>query len=84
MGLLAWIIIGGLAGWIATLIAGNSASTGIIGNIVIGILGALVGAFIVNFITGDPVTLSFSLQSLLVSIFGAVVLLVLINLFKGK
>jgi uncharacterized membrane protein YeaQ/YmgE (transglycosylase-associated protein family) len=84
MGTLAWIVIGGLAGWIASHIAGRSKSLGLIGNIVIGILGALIGGFLVNVISGNPVDFSFSFQSLLVAIFGSIVLLTLINLFKGK
>lgn len=84
MGILAWIVIGGLAGWIASMIAGRNKSLGLIGNIVIGIVGALIGGFIVNLVSGNPVDLTFSFQSLLVAIFGSIVLLTLINLIKGK
>lgn len=84
MGTLAWIVIGGLAGWIASIIAGRNRSLGLIGNIVVGILGALIGGFIVNLISGNLVDFSFNIQSLLVAIFGSIVLLTLINLLKGK
>ncbi len=84
MGILSWIIIGGIAGWLASIITGNNRSIGFVGNIIIGILGALIGAFILNLLTGNPISLNFSFQSLLVSIFGSVVLLTLINLFKSN
>ncbi|MDD2371091.1 MAG: GlsB/YeaQ/YmgE family stress response membrane protein [Firmicutes bacterium] len=84
MGIFSWIIIGGLSGWIASKIAGKSRSLGLVGNVVIGIIGALIGAFILNLLTGNPVDLTFSFQSLLVSIFGSVVLLTVINLFKSN
>lgn len=84
MGVLAWIIIGGLAGWIASMIAGRNRSLGLIGNIVVGIVGALVGGFILSLLTGNPIDFDFNFQSLLVAIFGSVVLLTIINLLKGK
>jgi len=84
MGVLSWIIIGGLAGWIASMIAGRNKSLGLVGNIVVGIVGALVGGFILSLLTGNPVDFDFNIQSLLVAIFGSVVLLTIINLLKGK
>ena len=84
MGIFSWIIFGGLSGWLASLVAGKNRSLGLVGNVVVGIIGALVGGFIVNLLTGNPVDLAFNLQSLLVAIFGSIVLLTLINMLKGK
>lgn len=78
MGILAWIILGGLAGWIASMIMKTNEEQGVLMNVVVGIVGALVGGFIVQIFGGDG-AMSFSLYSLLVAIFGAVVLLALIK-----
>ena len=84
MGVLAWIIIGGLAGWLARKIAGRNNRIGLIGNIVIGIVGAMLGGFLISLMTGNAITWDFNFQSFLVAIFGSVVLLTIINLLKGK
>jgi uncharacterized membrane protein YeaQ/YmgE (transglycosylase-associated protein family) len=81
MGILAWIILGGLAGWIASIIAGNNASQGIVGNVIIGIIGAFIGGFVINLLGGEGVT-GFNLWSLLVAIMGATLLLFILQRFK--
>lgn len=73
MGIILWIVFGALAGWIASLIVGNNADQGAIGNIVMGILGAIIGGFIFNLLGGEGIT-GFNLYSLLVAIGGAVLL----------
>lgn len=81
MGILAWIILGGIAGWLASMIAGNNESQGVIGNIFVGIVGAFIGGFIVNLVGGEGVT-GFNLWSLLVAIGGSVLLLLILGKFK--
>lgn len=83
MGILAWIILGGIAGWIASIIMHTNASMGILANIVVGILGALIGGFIVQALGGEGMS-GFSFQSLLVATFGAVVLLAIVRAFRGS
>lgn len=73
MGLLAWIILGALAGWIASMIVGTNERQGAIGNIAYGVLGALLGGFIINLLGGNG-AIDFNLFSLLVAIGGAVLL----------
>jgi uncharacterized membrane protein YeaQ/YmgE (transglycosylase-associated protein family) len=80
MGILAWIILGGLAGWFASMIAGNNESQGVIGNIIVGILGAFIGGFVINLIGGEGVT-GFNLWSLVVAIMGATLLLFILRRF---
>lgn len=80
MGLLSWIIVGAVAGWLAGLIMKGSGS-GFLMNVVIGIVGALIGGFIMNMFGTVGVT-GFNLWSLLVSVVGAVVLLAIVNLFR--
>lgn len=74
MNILLWIIFGALAGWIASMITGTNEQQGAIGNIVVGILGAFAGGFIMSLLGSDGVN-GFNLYSLLVAIGGAVVLL---------
>ncbi len=74
MGILATIILGGIAGWIASMIAKTNESQGIIGNIIAGVLGAVVGGAVFNFYGGTPVT-GFNLYSLMVATVGAVIVI---------
>lgn len=74
MNILLWIVFGALAGWIASMIAGNNAEQGILGNIIVGIIGAFVGGFIISLIGGEEIT-GFNLYSLLVAVGGAVLVL---------
>ena len=73
MGLLAWIIFGALAGWVASLITGRR--QGCCLNIIVGVVGAFVGGIIVQLATGRGVSMGFNLPSFAVAVLGAVVLL---------
>ncbi len=81
MNWLTWIIFGGLAGWIATMITGNDPRFGIIGNIVIGIIGAYLGGWLSAKLFGGPTVTGFDLRSFVVAVLGAVVLLFIVSLF---
>lgn len=74
MGIILWIIFGALAGWIASMLMGTDAQQGALMNIVVGIVGALAGGFLMNLIGFAGIT-GFNLYSFGVAIFGAVVLL---------
>ena len=84
MGLILLLVVGGLIGWVASMIMRTDGQQGIILNIVVGIVGALLAGFIVTpLIGGAPITSGeLSLQSVLVSLLGAIVLLAIINLFR--
>jgi len=81
MGILAWIILGGIAGWISSLIVGKDASMGIIANIVVGIIGAFIGGFVFSLLGGSDVT-GFNLYSLGVAVVGSVILLGIARFFS--
>lgn len=66
--------------WLASIITKNNASMGLLKNIVVGILGAMIGGFVVGFFGGTGVT-GFNLWSIFVAFLGAVILLAIINLF---
>lgn len=72
MEFLTWIIVGALAGWVASMIVGTNARQGAIMNIVLGIIGAFVGGFIMNLFGASGVS-GFNIYSVLVAILGAVV-----------
>ena len=75
--IILWIILGGVAGWIASMIMDTDASMGAIANIIVGVVGALVGGFLISLFGMSVET--FSLPGLLVAIVGAVVLLFIIG-----
>ncbi|HNR12108.1 MAG TPA: GlsB/YeaQ/YmgE family stress response membrane protein [Thermodesulfobacteriota bacterium] len=81
MNIIVWIIFGALAGWIASIIMGRNAEMGAIANIIVGIVGALIGGFIMNAL-GAPAVGGFNFYSLLVAIGGAVLLLFVVGLFR--
>lgn len=83
---IAWIIVGGLAGWIASMIAGTNARQGIFGNIVAGIVGAFVGGFIMHLFdsSGASATDAFSWRSFLVALLGAVIVLFVWKAMAGR
>ena len=82
MGIILWIIFGALAGWIASMIMKTDAQQGAVMNIVVGIVGALVGGFIMNALGQSGVS-GFNLYSLLVAIGGAIVLLAIVRAVRG-
>jgi uncharacterized membrane protein YeaQ/YmgE (transglycosylase-associated protein family) len=85
MGWLAWIILGGVAGWIASMITKNNSTMGLFGNILVGILGAFAGNFLLNLIGGTSLTsFGFNITTLLIAIGGAIVLLLLFNWVRRK
>lgn len=81
MGILLWIILGALAGWIASLIMGTDAQQGAFMNIVVGIIGAVIGGYVFQAFGQSGVT-GFNIYSILVAIVGAVVLLGLVRLVR--
>lgn len=74
-----WIIIGGLIGWVASMIMRTNAQQGILLNIVVGIVGAFLAGLL---ITGGSINEDVNLTSILISLVGAVVLLGIVNLIR--
>ena len=84
MNFILWLIVGGLIGWVASMIMRTDAQQGLFLNIVVGIVGAFLGGMLLAplFNTGTVNQGDFSLTSLLVSLLGAVVLLGIVNFFR--
>ena len=78
-GFIVWLVVGGLVGWIASMIMRTDAQQGVLLNVVVGIVGAFLGGLIFN--RGD-INDAITLTSFLVSLVGAVILLGVINLFR--
>jgi uncharacterized membrane protein YeaQ/YmgE (transglycosylase-associated protein family) len=84
MNLIIWLVVGGLIGWVASMLMRTDGQQGVILNIVVGIVGALVGGWLLApmFGTGTINQNDFSLPSLGISLLGAVILLAIVNLFR--
>ena len=82
MGIIAWIVVGLIAGALAKLITPGDDPGGIIVTILLGIVGAFVGGFVVNLLGGAGVS-GFNLWSILVATLGAIVLLAIYRLVAG-
>lgn len=81
MGILAWIIFGALAGWLATIIMGENDRLGWFGNIVVGIAGAFIGGWAAGLLGIGEDHIDFDLGSLVLAIAGACGLLFLVRVF---
>lgn len=81
MGIIAWLILGAAAGWIASMFMGTDAKQGAFMNIVVGIIGAMIGGFVFNLAGGVGIT-GFNIWSLVVSVIGACILLGIVRLFS--
>ncbi|OUO91456.1 GlsB/YeaQ/YmgE family stress response membrane protein [Gordonibacter sp. An230] len=81
MSIIVWIVIGGLAGWIANMIMKTDGS--LVKNIVTGIVGALIGGFVMSIIGAEGFT-GFNLWSFVVALVGSVILIGAINLLTGR
>jgi uncharacterized membrane protein YeaQ/YmgE (transglycosylase-associated protein family) len=84
MSLISWIVLGALAGWIASLIAGTNRQQGCLLDIIVGIAGAFIGGFIFDFLDAGPTVTGFNLPSLFVAVIGAVVLLFIVKAIQGR
>lgn len=78
MSILAWIIFGALAGWLASILTGDNGRQGWVGNVIVGIVGAFVGGFAASLFGASGVN-GFNLYSFLVAIAGAVLVLAIYN-----
>lgn len=84
MNIIIWLIVGGVIGWLASLLMRTDAQQGVLLNIVVGIVGALLGGWLISPLVGLPTINegSLSLGSILVSLIGAVILLAIVNLLR--
>ena len=84
MNIIIWLIVGGLIGWLASLVMRTDAQQGLVLNVVVGIVGALLGGFLLSPLIGSGTINqnNFSLPALVVSFGGAIILLFIVNMFR--
>jgi uncharacterized membrane protein YeaQ/YmgE (transglycosylase-associated protein family) len=84
MGIIAWLIFGALAGWVASMIAGTNERMGCLLNIIVGIAGAFIGGFLYSLIFQRPFVAEFDITSFVVAVLGAVILLFVVTGFRRR
>lgn len=83
MGIIVWLIVGGVVGWLASIIMRTNAQQGLLLNIVVGIVGALLAGFVISPLLGiGTINQGITIATFLVSLVGAVILLAIVNLFR--
>ena len=74
---LAWLVVGAIAGWLAKLLVKGDEGLGVIGHVVLGLVGALLGGWVVSLVTNnDPIDDVFDISTIVTAVIGAVVLVV--------
>jgi uncharacterized membrane protein YeaQ/YmgE (transglycosylase-associated protein family) len=83
MNIILWLIIGGIVGWLASMIMKTDGQQGILLNVVVGIVGAFLAGWIISPLVGvGTINQGISIGSVVVSLLGAVILLAIVNLFR--
>jgi uncharacterized membrane protein YeaQ/YmgE (transglycosylase-associated protein family) len=83
MSIIAWLVVGLIAGWIANMIMSSGAG-GLVADLVIGVLGAVISGFVVGLVTGNDYTTGINIPTILVSIVGAIILIAAYRLLTGS
>lgn len=85
MNFIIWLIVGGLIGWVASMIMKTDAQQGVVLNVIVGIVGAFVGGWLISPLVGVPTINqdAFNIGALMVSLVGAVILLAIVNIFRS-
>lgn len=81
--IISWIVVGGVAGWLASIIMGRNRRMGCLANLIVGVLGGLIGGFVMGLL-GRPIAMGFSLPSLLVAVLGAIILLAITGWWQER
>jgi uncharacterized membrane protein YeaQ/YmgE (transglycosylase-associated protein family) len=83
---LSWLIVGAIAGWLAGLLVSGDEGLGVIWHIVLGLIGALLGGYVVSLVTGnDPMDGVFDISTIVTAVVGAVVVVLLVGYFmRGR
>jgi uncharacterized membrane protein YeaQ/YmgE (transglycosylase-associated protein family) len=81
--LVVWVIVGGIAGWLASLLMGTNRSQGLLADIVIGVVGGILGGVLLTSIGIPGLVTGINIGSILVAVVGAVLLLAVLRLFNA-
>ncbi|MEZ0239252.1 MAG: GlsB/YeaQ/YmgE family stress response membrane protein [Chloroflexota bacterium] len=83
MGIISWLVVGAIAGWLAGYLVKGDESLGVIGHIVLGIVGAIVGGFVAGLLTGGDYVTGINITTIVVATIGAVIAVVAYNALRG-
>jgi uncharacterized membrane protein YeaQ/YmgE (transglycosylase-associated protein family) len=83
-GWLSWIIFGALAGGIANMLTGSRSRQGCVSSIIVGIIGAFLGGWIYESITGQTLVVGWNLTAFIIAVLGSIALLTVLNLLSGR
>jgi uncharacterized membrane protein YeaQ/YmgE (transglycosylase-associated protein family) len=84
MGIISWLVVGAIAGYLAGFLVKGDESLGVIGHIVLGIVGAIVGGFVAGLITGGDYISGINITTIIVAVIGAVVVVIGYNMIRGN
>jgi uncharacterized membrane protein YeaQ/YmgE (transglycosylase-associated protein family) len=84
MGIISWLIVGAIAGWLAGYLVKGDESMGVIGHIVLGIVGGIVGGWIAGLLTGGDYITGINITTIVVAVIGAVIVVVGWNAIRGN
>ena len=85
MSIIAWIVLGAIAGYLAGFLVRGDEGLGVIGHIVLGIVGALVGGFLAGVLfNSDPINGALDISSIVVATIGAIITVVVVNMVTGS
>jgi uncharacterized membrane protein YeaQ/YmgE (transglycosylase-associated protein family) len=86
MNIIAWLVLGAIAGYLAGFLVKGDEGYGVIGHVVLGIVGALVGGFLASllFNVSDPIQGALDISTIVVSVIGAIIAVVVFNLVTGR
>jgi uncharacterized membrane protein YeaQ/YmgE (transglycosylase-associated protein family) len=83
MGIIAWLVVGAIAGWLAGYLVKGDESMGVVGHIVLGIVGGIVGGFLGGLLTGGDYITGINMTTIVVAVIGAVIVVVGWNALRG-
>ena len=84
MGIIAWLVVGAIAGWLAGYLVKGDEGMGVIGHIVLGIIGGIVGGWIAGLLTGGDYISGINITTIVVAVIGAVIVVVGWNAIRGN
>ena len=84
MSIIAWLVVGAVAGYLAGYLVKGDESLGVIGHVVLGIIGALIGGFVVGLLTNTDYTTGINIPTIIVATIGAIIAVVGYNAIRGR
>jgi uncharacterized membrane protein YeaQ/YmgE (transglycosylase-associated protein family) len=84
MGIIAWLVVGAIAGYLAGFLVKGDEGLGVIGHVVLGIVGALVGGFLASILLNQDMTTGINIETIVVATIGAVITVLVVGMVTGR